>query len=579
MDSTPNPIALTLRCKAQGHLEYPSCIEIISAAIDHPQYGNIGSLKAWRIYRSRCPGAFLRILDQDNSEMHTFSITLFDKFGHARPELVNPGYRSGTGCWGRELDSGALVYILGFNIRPAYRGQGIGTRALSQFLASEHVKIDDIVICWPSPSRIHDRCLWSITRSRQIAFFRKNHFRRIGRTNFFGYSPKQDHPSRAIAMENDIGALDHDFPASDLGAEERKFRYPLLYAVAEDKSPSVAAVIQACYERDPESIRRPDEKGFTPIFGAATCSNLHAVRKLLEWDMRAELQSTSNAEGVTPLERLADTMRSTREFSETYLGWDGYSDQELTIEYLLKKATPGQVVNATNISEYIAGAKYGCTCNQCAGGWLSPRMRFRLHFDAVFWADSMPMNFERFPQGQIMHPSDMMDGPSDFIPPALHPSFYLSFYKGLCGVMRAIANHLESTTRVLSVEGVLAFVKPNEHSQYFFKRGGRIEHAFDSITNNAEDQSELGDDTFWEYFGEDEAWLSLPTCANDLEFELVRKMIGLDARQQWGPYRKTRAAAQEKMEVDTPSDEDEVGDEDESDDEDIIVPPMHKIFG
>jgi hypothetical protein len=109
--------ALALRTKAKNHWEHPRVIKTISLTVKHPQFGDIVSLEAWRISRAHCAGSFLEIMDEDMDEMHQFSVTLFDKYGNVRPHLVNPGYRSGTGCWGREMDSGELVYILDITVQ------------------------------------------------------------------------------------------------------------------------------------------------------------------------------------------------------------------------------------------------------------------------------------------------------------------------------------------------------------------------------------------------------------------------------------------------------------------------------
>ncbi|KAF7350969.1 Ankyrin repeat family protein [Mycena sanguinolenta] len=521
---------LTLHAKVKRHREHPRVINIISVQVKHPQFGDLVSLEAWRIFRAHCADSFLEIMDEDIDEMHQFSVTLFDKYGNLRPHLMSPGYRSGTGCWGQEVNSGQLLYILDMTVEEPYRGKGIGTWTLQQFLRTEHVQNDDTVICWPNPMGICDKALWDIEKKRQIGFFRKSDFRRIGRTNFFGYSPKRDHPSRSIPLEGDAGALDDNFSVTSTNVQ---LQFPLHFAIISDKTTNVASTIQSFYDQDPTSIHRADDMGFTPILVAVSSQNLIATRKLLEWDLRADLENAVNAEGVTPLEQLANVMRSGREFSEIFLGWQGYSDDELTMQYLLKQGM-GQAVGL-NLADYISKKKYGCTCDKCARGWLSPRMRFALRTDAQFWADSMPMNFDFFTKGRAADPSIMMDSPSSFIPPALYPNFYLTFYKGYCEVLTAISALLGTTDEVLSVEGVLRFINPDQNSQYFFQKGGRIEYAFDSITHCAKEQSSLGDDTFRETFGDHEDWVSLPTCANDLEFQLVRKMIGLDGRgQRWG---------------------------------------------
>ncbi|KAJ7807808.1 hypothetical protein B0H14DRAFT_1528208 [Mycena olivaceomarginata] len=151
-DSTAMDVdALSLQIKVKTHWAHPRAIKLISVQVMHPQLGDIGSLNAWRISRSQCAGSFLEILDEDKAELHQFSMTLFDKYGNLRPHLLSPGYRSGTGCWGREMDSGELLYILDVTVNESHREKGVGTWALFEFLKSQHVQADDTVVCWPTP--------------------------------------------------------------------------------------------------------------------------------------------------------------------------------------------------------------------------------------------------------------------------------------------------------------------------------------------------------------------------------------------------------------------------------------------
>jgi len=71
-------------------------------------------------------------------------------------------------------------------------------------------------------------------------------------------------------------------------------------------------------------------------------------------------------------------MRSDREFLETLLQtWNGYKDEDLMLEVLLKRAMGMDVPEGTN-EEYLRKRKWGCTCGQCDDGWMSKRMRFQL---------------------------------------------------------------------------------------------------------------------------------------------------------------------------------------------------------
>lgn len=111
---------------------------------------------------------------------------------------------------------------------------------------------------------------------------------------------------------------------------------------------------------------------------AAGVQNMHALRTLLELGVGGDLQDAANKLSTTPLETLDSNMRSSRQFMDSILGvWNGYSPEEMTCQYLLKKAL-GMPFVPSSEPEYVEQRKLGCTCGQCADGWLSPRMRFRL---------------------------------------------------------------------------------------------------------------------------------------------------------------------------------------------------------
>lgn len=91
-----------------------------------------------------------------------------------------------------------------------------------------------------------------------------------------------------------------------------------------------------------------------------------------------QLFSRDNAEGLTPLEACEQHQRSLRETTELdpLRVWSGYDPDALRIIYLLKRAMGEDVVVSED--EFVRIRRYGCTCERCTDGWLSPRMRYVL---------------------------------------------------------------------------------------------------------------------------------------------------------------------------------------------------------
>ncbi|KAG6916022.1 hypothetical protein DXG01_008791 [Tephrocybe rancida] len=531
---------LSFSFSAEPDDENPRFLLNITMEVTHPELGAIASMSVIQIRRHFCGDSFLEIMDENSDELQKFSVALFDKFGRVRPWLLEPGNRRGTGCWGDELNYGELIYVLDMSVNKERRGKGLGSLMLQKLIDSEYVSDRDTLICWPTPVGVTDKNEWTALKEKEIAFFRKKGFRRIGRTGFFGYSSNPTHPSRAISIADDADEQGKNFDVSavlSLSADEVKEKYPLHFAIVNSKGQEVVDLIKSHYQSDPSSIHKPDASGFTPIHVALGKADPDVVRVLLELGVTEDLNNANNAEDSTPLECLKASMRSTREFSETLLPqWDGHSDAELTCEYLAKRAMSETVISDT-LEGYITKRKWGCTCGACAGGWLTKRMRFRLQCDAGLAKDGMEMEMYSFERG-VPQDGELLGGPSDYLPGELRRSIFKTFYVGYQSIFDAIYDFLERTDEPLSKAAIVARTLGSNGVSFFYSKGGQIEYAFDAITHRAMEQSPLGDSTFeetWEEEG-DSDYTRLPACANDLEFSLVRQRLGLNPRSQWGPY-------------------------------------------
>ncbi|KAK0206923.1 ankyrin repeat family protein [Desarmillaria ectypa] len=467
-------------------------MKLIRIKVAHPNHGSVGSLYALHIFRSRCSNRFLEAMDMEGEEMNVFGMTLFDKFGRIKPHIVTEGYLSGTGCWGEELSEGQIVYITHIDVTEKYQRQGTGSLLLDKLFDSDHVQDKDFFLLQGK--------IFMLT------------WLRVGKTEFFGYSPLPHHPSRLVQPEGNM-------------------------------TPGIADTIQSFFNNDPLSISRPDPDGLRPIFIAAASENIHAVRKLLDLGVRHDLFDCENGDGLTPLEMLQGGMRSLWEFSETLLPcWNGYPESGLRIEYLLKNAM-NILVDGLSDDEYVYRKKYGCTCGHCGVGWLSPRMRFQLSCQAGFFRDMMPMNLEYFTPRQVIDIRTLsLDVASDYLPLQLHSSLYKTFYTDYISIFGVPYDLLGNSDNSFSLDIV------DQSLGTTFLR---------LFTFNG---SWLGDGEFHAIFDDDKDYKALLKCANDLKFQLVRDMLGLTADRPWGPYSSRRNYDPFEIYVDSEdSEEDEDG--------------------
>lgn len=238
--------------------------------------------------------------------------------------------------------------------------------------------------------------------------------------------------------------------------------------------------------------------------------------------------------------------------------WNGHEKNDLMAEYYVKRAL-GEIGNLVSEADFEAKRKWGCTCGACLGGYMSPRMCFRINRKShcvvmadlfnlwcrldqgALMMDMMEQNMDTFRRGKPLgDPNSLFDNSSDYLPRQFRSSMYKTFYKGYQALFNAIYVMTHKPIIPLTVANLASFVVGSSDVSFYLNKGGRYEYALDAVTSVAREQSCLGDGTFEELY-EDEAevgtkYTGLPRCANDLEFELVRRLVGLDPNLQWGPH-------------------------------------------
>jgi hypothetical protein len=169
----------------------------------------------------------------------------------------------------------------------------------------------------------------------------------------------------------------HTDPEVKLTVEERLDKFPVHRLVAENKTPEVDQLLRELHAADPTCIHTKDDLGIAPISIAAGMGNLQAVKTLISLGVAEDLLLRVPSSGQTPLESCRAKMNSDKRFMDTFDMWKEHDENDLLVEVNIKRAM-GMPITVTD-EEYVQKMKYGCTCGSCAGGWLSPRMRFCLH--------------------------------------------------------------------------------------------------------------------------------------------------------------------------------------------------------
>ncbi|PIL27413.1 hypothetical protein GSI_10561 [Ganoderma sinense ZZ0214-1] len=332
------------------------------------------------------------------------------------------------------------------------------------------------------------------------------------------------------------------------------------------KVPDIERRIRDAYSQDPSSIHVKDNQGQSALRAAIYAKNLVAIQALLalptESGVQEELRSRDET-GWTPVEACERQIRSDSEL-DLLLRRVREAPDSLRALYLLKKAS-GEDVQVTQ-EQFINDRQWGCSCGQCTDGWLSPRMRFRLKWAAEVAGDTMMLESEATPrQGQRL-----FDEPGiEFLPETYQDEgVSKSFYRGYTDAVRTVARVLQKPGRD-GLPLVPNLVAEFGNQTAFFLSGGAdaARHALSYALFNAMEESPLGDQT-WDDMQEELAeegdtlsarYMSLPKCANDLDFTRVAERTGLPDLERFQGYSSHRGY---RMDVDDMGfrDEDDEGD-------------------
>lgn len=391
----------------------------------------VATASARYIRRERMRSAFWEGMEEPSQDTCDVAFEVFDRYGTVKAKYKDHPVQRGTGVWGNELDNGPLFLIEELHVTaPELRRRGLGQKIVSLLLGEgknlclEEKMDDEYAVRFYSSREAFERD-WTLhglvspghltadveslsmgkpaeerlkirarAESGAIHFWRACGFRRIGASGCFGFSFDPEHKSRALPADSDFDPReDH---ADDVEDEKLRETGPFIdikklkvEKLRETLPLHHAAFTLADRELKDYFVAHADDKFGRDQVTTSESTLLHiTARKLKPLSTRWLLENVQHADtwkttrdihGYTPLEALQEsleTMRTKKDFGSMVLNvsdeFRGYPETIVSCLSLLSgRDTSG-----------LDGAclRYGCTCGECLGGFLSARMRSALIF-------------------------------------------------------------------------------------------------------------------------------------------------------------------------------------------------------
>jgi GNAT superfamily N-acetyltransferase len=570
---------------SKDNLEYGSfrkwLIPISASAIIHTDESKppvqVGKALAFIIRRSVIQHIFHEAMEPPHQGTMDLALDLFDRYGRLKDEIREHPLRKGSGVWKGELDDGNLVLIEDVKVERRYRRKRIGSKLILHILEKALMSRHNVAYAFAA-SAAHfnddggagDEKPSSVPHHVKVegiaSFLRSLQFRRVGLTEWFALARDSKHPSRHLARDKDPNPKleiddmidsDSDEEVVECNSDFTETRYkksewdacwlgskpkqqpaitsrsrPLHYAVKTlpDKD---ALVFLKSHTRDGILEEFPleslDGRGDTVLHVAAKASKPACVAWLLGQPTIAAFTKADNYAGYTPLEALQSKLedrrvRAPHGFNRTRLmadKFDGFDEDSTACLLLLrgiKDSSPEQRLRA----------KFGCSCNECLEGFLSPRMLMKLRVKGQMW-DGFLTDLTPPGEGWYAEFKDLLNHFPDSFRHRVRLSKALQ--KAIVLLMGAIVGCL-SEGKVPRRAAVLGYLRATEawarvESQYF-AQGGTVAALVRAVFESAKRlDAELGDGISDAEPGEGQ--IGSPKCRNDLEFEFVRRQCADDA--------------------------------------------------
>ena len=527
------------------------------ANVDH---NVVADCDAKLIRRARMRSGFWIQMEEPSEETSDLAFELFDRYGCLSREFYDHEIRKGSGVWGQELDHGDILLFENLSVEPLWRHQGIGTKIVNAILDKVRAKSSGF-FAFAQPGYLTrdlrdmdekermEAAQKQLTISRH--FWRSLGFRRVGTSGWLAFTDDNSHPSRHLDV-----AHDWDEPE---GLKDEPLPTPIRTVLSTLSDPSASDVecvsqIQEAFSVEADAPSRLfGESGNTILHLAAMGRKAETLSYILA--KYPDMTGIRNAEGHTPLEALQSSLEEYRTRRRYFTAMAVFSDKfegifqsdiaclaaltgtEVFDLAKLSNQDISAVSSATddaanripeiNTIRYSLRLKYGCTCGECIGGFLSPRMRFALLCQAEYQHDMLGADLNASGPTWVALNEDELRYLATPVRQNLKTN--KSMRQGFTNMCDHIARCLRE--RRLPDEETVLQLYCNKTSEWppvtknYLQRGGTVAAVATMLFAGAMNQDEWAGDGMHLDSHEDEI-KKLRVCRNDHEFGFVSGMCG-----------------------------------------------------
>ncbi|KAE8313543.1 hypothetical protein BDV41DRAFT_564205 [Aspergillus transmontanensis] len=314
------------------------------------------------------------------------------------------------------------------------------------------------------------------TEDIALSFWRKLQFRGIGCSRWLCYSPDTRHKSRSLAIEHDF-----DLPHVPQVPDTPEIDSLMKNISVIDDAECLKRLRKVLGDASPEDIRweARDNHGNTLLHLAPWSSKSQSTRWIIQ--RNSGLLSRLNSKGDTPLEALGAYMERKRTITQFRFLRTDVSDMFTRFDNTILSCLcllRGLAIEDISEDEH-SRLKFGCTCGNCLGGFLSPRVLDMLLFSAETIFDLIYTVGNRYDGHEWCR---YYEGLLEYLPDPIAQSLTIrdDMRTGFCMLWKYLATCLRE--RMLPTdENVLLLVRNSNdwppHCRNFIQKGGSISSA------------------------------------------------------------------------------------------------------